>query len=197
MKYRSFVLLLAILIISLIAFAQDSKSDLSVNLTGTYTKNSGDSFVSQGATKSAGFLASYRFSFTPHQAVEANYGYSKNSQNYFNGDFTSVQAGLHELTGAYVLKATGSRFSPFALAGTGALVFSPTSNVDPFLGASTQARAVFLYGAGADYNLSSHFGIRAQYRGLVYKAPDFGISGLQTDVVTHTAEPSIGVVFRF
>jgi opacity protein-like surface antigen len=197
LKHRSCLFLLPVLISSLTTFAQDSKSDFSLNLTGTYTKNSGDSFVSQGATKSAGFLASYRFSFTPHQAVEANYGYSKNSQNYFNGDFISVQAGVHELTGAYVLKASNSRFSPFALAGTGALIFSPTSNVDPFLGASTQARAVFLYGAGADYNLSSHFGIRAQYRGLVYKAPDFGISGLQTDAVTHMAEPSIGLVFRF
>ena len=121
MKHRSCLFLLPVLIFSLTAFAQDSKSDFSLNLTGTYTKNSGDSFVSQGATKSAGFLASYRFSFTPHQAVEANYGYTKNSQNYFNGDFISVQAGVHELTGAYVLKASNSRFSPFAFAGTGAL----------------------------------------------------------------------------
>jgi hypothetical protein len=48
-----------------------------------------------------------------------------------------------------------------------------------------------------DYRLLGGLGLRLQYRGLVYKAPDFGISALSTDSWTHTAEPSVGLVLRF
>jgi hypothetical protein len=48
-----------------------------------------------------------------------------------------------------------------------------------------------------DYRLVRALGLRLQYRGLVYKAPDFGLAALSTDSWTHTAEPSVGLVFRF
>jgi hypothetical protein len=38
---------------------------------------------------------------------------------------------------------------------------------------------------------------RAEYRGYVYKAPDFNLASLNTDAWTHTAQPSAGIVFRF
>jgi hypothetical protein len=31
----------------------------------------------------------------------------------------------------------------------------------------------------------------------VYKAPDFNLTGLNTDSWTHIAQPSAGIVFRF
>jgi hypothetical protein len=39
--------------------------------------------------------------------------------------------------------------------------------------------------------------LRGEYRGFVYKDPDFGIKGLNSDTWTHTAQPSAGVVYRF
>jgi hypothetical protein len=39
--------------------------------------------------------------------------------------------------------------------------------------------------------------LRAEYRGFVYKNPDFGLASLKTDSWTHTAQPSAGIVFRF
>jgi hypothetical protein len=36
-----------------------------------------------------------------------------------------------------------------------------------------------------------------EYRGLVYSAPDFGLASLNTNTITHTAQPSAGIVFRF
>jgi len=36
-----------------------------------------------------------------------------------------------------------------------------------------------------------------QVRGLVYKAPDFYVSGLTTGVIGNLVEPSVGFVFRF
>lgn len=86
--------------------------------------------------------------------------------------------------------------SPYVLAEGGALVFNPTRNT-LVAGVDSQARGAFIYGAGGDFLLSKHFSLRAEYRGFVYKAPDFGLAALNTDAVTHTAQPSAGIVFRF
>jgi opacity protein-like surface antigen len=84
--------------------------------------------------------------------------------------------------------------TPFALAGAGALVFDPRN----FAGANTQTRAAFVYGAGADLNLSHRVFVRAEYRGLVYNSPTYDVPALAgLDRVTHRAEPSIGFGYRF
>ena len=84
--------------------------------------------------------------------------------------------------------------TPFAEAGVGALVFDP-KDAPPI---ATQARAAFVYGAGADINLSSRVFLRAEYRGLVYNSPTFDLTSTAgTDRVTHRAEPSLGCGYRF
>ena len=86
------------------------------------------------------------------------------------------------------------RFTPFAEAGVGALIFDPTD----LPGTSSQTRAAFVYGAGADFNITQHLFLRAQYRRLVYNSPTFDLlQALTYDRVTHRAEPSIGFGFRF
>ena len=90
------------------------------------------------------------------------------------------------------------RINPYVLAEGGALVFDPTGNSFGFVpGAQKQTVGVFTYGAGADFPLFNHVALRAEYRGLVYNAPDFGITSLNTNTITHAAQPSAGVVFRF
>jgi opacity protein-like surface antigen len=85
-------------------------------------------------------------------------------------------------------------FTPFALAGAGALVFDPKD----FSGASTQTRAAFVYGAGADFNFSPHVFLRAEYRGFVYNSPTFDLpAASRLDRVIHRAEPSVGFGYRF
>ena len=90
------------------------------------------------------------------------------------------------------------RISPYLLAEGGALVFDPTGNLFGTVpGAQRQAVGVFAYGGGADFPLVRHISLRAEYRGLVYNAPDFGLTALNTNTVTHTAQPSAGIVFHF
>lgn len=181
------------------AFAQSS-GDFSANLTGAFGTSTSGNGLTQTPTNSAGLLLSGRFNFGQFSAIEANYGYTKNSQKYLDqfGNFTAVQAGVHEVTGAYVLRMNHGPVRPFALAGGGLLVFDPTSANNPLLfTGSRQTRPTFLYGAGADIRLNRLVALRAQYRGLLYKAPTFGESSLDTGSVEHTAEPSVGLVVRF
>ena len=82
--------------------------------------------------------------------------------------------------------------SPFVLAGGGATFFDPRRG-----SVSEQSRGAFVYGAGVDVPVSKHFLVRAQYRGFVYKVPDFEQASLKIDKYTHAAVPSVGLVFTF
>ena len=178
------------------AFSQEGgRSDATVQAFGSFVKTTTDNGVQQGATNSGGVLASYRFFFTDNHGVEVNYGYSRNTQTY--GLVTGplgVKSNQNEVTAAYVYRHAVRHFTPFVEAGVGGLVFAPTDAP----GASTQARAAFVYGGGADFNITKRIFARAEYRGLVYNSPTFDLApALGTDRVTHRAEPSIGFGYRF
>jgi outer membrane immunogenic protein len=180
---------------SFTAFAQEDytrfKSEASVQALGSFVKQTTQDGIDQNATNSAGILATYRYYFSRHHGVEANYSWTSNTQTYtgFGADTNS-----HEISAAYVFRMPMRRWSPFVLAGAGALIFDP-KNV---AGANTQTRAAFMYGAGADINLTNHLFVRGEYRGFVYSSPTYDLAGLNgLDRVTHRAEPSIGFGWRF
>ena len=179
----------------LTAFAQEEytrfKSEASIQAQGSFVKQTTENGVDQDATDRAGVLATYRYYFTRHHGVEANYSWTPNAQTY--GGF-GVDTNSHEISAAYVFRMPMKRWSPFVLAGAAALIFDPRNAA----GASTQTRAAFVYGGGADFNLSDHLFVRGQYRGFVYNSPTYDLGSLNgLDRVTHRAEPSIGFGWRF
>jgi opacity protein-like surface antigen len=65
-------------------------------------------------------------------------------------------------------------------------------------GVGYQARAVGVYGAGIDADITSHLFVRAEYRGLIYDPPTYDLRVLAgMDRVTQRFEPSIGFGWRF
>jgi outer membrane immunogenic protein len=192
-------LLMGTALISLPAFSQEngpeSKSEASVSFFGAFLKNTNQNGVHQTSSDSGGVLASYRFFFTNHQGVEVNYGYSRNTVSYdFGAGPLGTSANQHEITGAYTLRFPMRRITPFVQAGIGGLIFAPRD----FVGADTQGRVAFLYGGGADFNISKRIFVRAAYRGLVFNTPTFDIlNNLGADRTTHQAEPTIGLGFKF
>ena len=58
-------------------------------------------------------------------------------------------------------------------------------------------KPVFVYGAGLDWGLVPHLGLRFQYRGNLYKAPDLTTVYTSTGAFMHSSEPTLGVYFRF
>jgi outer membrane immunogenic protein len=178
------------------AFSQEAgRSEVTVQAFGSFVKSTTDNGVQQGATNSGGVLASYRFFFSNNHGVEVNYGHSLNTQTFgLAGGPLGVNSHQHEVTAAYVYRHPLKHFTPFVEAGVGGLVFDPKDAP----GASTQARVAFVYGGGADFNITKRVFLRAEYRGLVYNSPTFDLaSTVGTDRVTHRAEPSIGFGYRF
>jgi len=186
-------------LLSLPAFSQDEnpqyKSEASVQAFGSFLKTTTSNGIDQRATDSGGVLASYRYFFNNNHGVEVNYGHSLNTQSY--GLATGplgVNTHSNELTAAYVFRYPLKKVTPFVEAGVGGLVFNPKDAP----GASTQARAAFVYGGGADLKLTQRIFLRAEYRGLVYSSPTFDLTAFSgLDRVTHRAEPSIGFGYRF
>jgi hypothetical protein len=107
---------------------------------------------------------------------------------------------VYEFTGAALFQGPrAKRFETFFQVGVGALTFLPTQNLSPYW---VLFRPVMVFGAGVDHRLSSHWALRAEYRGLLYRSPSFdGIRTADTDVPTSklytvTSEPTIGIVYR-
>jgi outer membrane immunogenic protein len=181
------------------AVAQESRSEISVQGNGFFTKDSTGQGLRQKATDTGGFLVGYRYNLNRWLAAETNYGFARNTQEYSSLGTSGIQSDVHQFTGGLVFKLPHPglfRVNPYLLAGGGALLFNPRDN-SLLAGAETQARGAFVYGGGADFLLSRHFSLRTEYRGLVYKSPDFGLSSLNNDALTHTAQPSAGIAFRF
>jgi opacity protein-like surface antigen len=195
-----FAILVVLGVSSATAFAQvEQPSQITIQATGLVTKSTNDQTPSHEATKSGGFLVGYSYQFNKWFGAEGNYGFSRNTQKYFSGGgLTPVESDFHQYTGALVvhLPARVRTFRPYALAGGGALVFDPTNRY-ALAGADRQTRGTFLYGGGANFDLTNHLGLRMEYRGLVYKVPDYTISTLNLNRFTHLAQPSAGVFFRF
>jgi len=201
---RSTILLIAgmVVLFSLGATTQEIPSEISLQGTGFFTRDTTGQGTTQRGTETGGFLVGYRYHFNRWLAADTVYGYGRNTQQYFgSAGLTRVQSNIHQATGGFVVSLPTSakfRLSPYLLAEGGALVFDPTNNTfGTVTGARRQAVGVFVYGGGVDYPVIKYLSLRAEYRGLVYNAPDFGLAGLNTDKITHTAQPSAGVVFRF
>ena len=202
---RTAILILAVVsLLSVGATAQGTRSEVSVQGTGIFTKDSNGQGVLQQSTQTGGVLGTYRYRINHWFSAEAAYGWNRNSQLFSTpGGSARVQTDMHQVTGALVVNLPAlqsfKNMHPYVLAGGGALIFDPTNNGGGVLGVQRQTVGTFVYGGGADFPIPKldRLALRLEYRGLVYNAPNFGLSNLDTGKVTHTAVPSAGLVFRF
>lgn len=171
--------------------------------------------TTQGPSQSSGVLGSFRQSFKPWLGYGVNFGYTRLTENYSHGEafpgsssFTqgSIGASAYELTIASVFQGPSTKhFSTFGQFGGGGLFFRPTESELPVsqMPVREQTRPTMLFGVGMNYRLSSHLDLRAEYRGLFYKSPDFtlppydGSNFPMSRLFTVTNEPAISLVYRF
>lgn len=200
------VALAVILSFASLAFAQDeARYDVSISAGAAFSRtvNSTNGTVTLEPTTALNIAGSARYHFNRFTALEFNIGRTSNSQVFLvPPDSYRVKTGITEYNAAFVLTpATWGKFQPFLLGGAGGLHFSAgTQYIDtvesPF-GATAQTALAFVYGGGTDYVIWRGLGIRLQYRGLLFKAPDFGRTILFPGARGHMAEPMVGIVAKF
>jgi opacity protein-like surface antigen len=125
---RAAVVVSILALVSITTVAQENRSEISIQGTGFFTKDTAGNGVFERANETGGFLLGYRYNFNRWLAAEANYGYHRNAQFYFAGAPAHVQSD-YQITGSAVVHLPSfARPQPYALAGAGALVFDPTGN---------------------------------------------------------------------
>jgi outer membrane immunogenic protein len=199
---RSIFLGCAVVLLTLAATAQENRSEISLQGNGFFTRDASGNGTAYSTTETGGLLATYRYHLNRWISAEGVYGYDLDSQKYSaSSEGFRIQSGIHQFTGGLVFNLpsrASSRFNPYILAGGGALVFEPTGNLsNTVAGAQSQAKGAFVYGVGFNYAIRKRWSVRAEFRGLVYSAPDFGFVGFNTNSVTLTAVPSLGISYRF
>jgi len=197
-KFALFALLLTLSAVA--GRAQESRQDVSISGSAVlepFVSSSTDVKVS--SKRGLGALISYRFMLTPRGAVEANYGYSQNSIHYNAPSYNyQVNTRTQEVTAAYVYNFNFHNFNPFVEGGGGALLWGNIRNLGTTtLDVKSQTTIVGLYGAGIAYEISPSFDIRAEYRGIFSKVPNFGDSPLTTNKYYNISNPVIGVAYHF
>lgn len=201
--------------------AQDKRFDFSANGALIVTDQSNGHGITQTATEGGGGFGTFRVRFNPKHSIVFAYGRFKNSQIYRTFDDFHILTNISEYSFAYMYTPfRKGRFETFVLGGGGVLGFSPRStwvifppiapnvpnNIQINLHAGKQSQLALQYGFGVDYRIPhlTRFALRLQYRGFLYKDPDFKIDANSgsavsffTGAISHMAEPSAGLVFRF
>jgi opacity protein-like surface antigen len=202
-----------------------AQTDVAISGYGAFNQSTSSSATIQKPSDQAGFLIEARHISNPLVGYEVTYAYNRANQAYAtsqpqvcpafgcSSSTAAVQANAHEITADWVASLKILNVKPFALAGGGVLVTVPEGGsvttvgcglLNPLCSSSTtpastqtQAKAMFVYGAGVDVAVLPHLGLRFQYRGRVYKAPDLVTAFSSTDKFTRTSEPVLGVFLRF
>ncbi len=196
------------------ALAVRAQTDAALSLYGAFTGTTTGNNVQQSPSNAAGGIVELRHIRNPLIGYEATYSYNRANQVYSYSSIavpatgsvcaspciapsdvpTSVSASAHEITGDWVASVKVANLRPFALAGVGVIFDVPVSSSTG--ATSTTTKPVYVYGGGIDWGLLPHLGLRFQYRGNLYQAPNLSKLYTSVDAFTHTAEPMIGVYFR-
>jgi hypothetical protein len=179
-----------------------SRTDIGVSLYGAFSGATSGNNVQESPSNSAGGMIEVRHIVNPIIGYEGTYSFNRGNQTYtscpslFNPlcEKIPVLANAHEVSGDWVASLKISNLRPFALAGVGFLFDVPASGQT---GTTVNTKPMFVYGAGLDWGILPHLGIRGQFRGNVYRAPELTTAIGSTGAFMHTSEPMIGAYFRF
>jgi len=205
--------------------ASQAQTSVALGVYGAFNGTTSGNGTEQSPANQAGGLFEFRQIKNPLVGYEATYSYNRGDQSLSNSfssppcptsgcsvSTAAIANNAHEVTGDWIVSLHGANLRPFALAGGGLLLNVPSggtvttttcNNLNPLCSQSTSAAAtrtstegIFSYGAGLDWELLPHLGLRFQYRGNVYKAPAIANAFSSTNAFTHNAEPVIGIYFR-
>lgn len=175
--------------------------------------------IVQDTAPSAGFLGTFRQTFSPWLGYSVNLGYARVSEHYRGYDIGinnnnyvdgfNVSTNVYESSITYVAHTrVNKRYSIFGDVGPGLSTFLPIHRGPdaasfvpfqyPFLVPNVQVRPTGVFGAGIDLYLTQHIDLRAEYRGLLYKNPDFNTGDAPySKLLTVTNEPTVSLVYNF
>jgi opacity protein-like surface antigen len=177
---------------ALFSASAQAQTDVAASLYGSFSGTTTGNGTFQSPSASAGVLLELRHISNPLVGYELNYAFNRANQNYNN--FEEIKAAAHEVGADWVVSFPVLMLKPFVLAGGGLIFFHPNGDQPD---GKSDTKPVFVYGAGLDWTVIPHLGLRFQYRGNLYHAPDLSHIFPPSDELTHAAQPMIGAYLRF
>jgi hypothetical protein len=182
------------------------------SLTPTRLQNgSHGELATESASPAAGALGTFRQSFTPWLGYSVNMGFTRTTLHYTNGaSYGSAgtaanyytPADQYELSLSYVAqKHITPRLTGFFDLGAGMQSFLPENRGAKPLGTPLYEtppvtfRPLGVGGLGVDYHFSPALALRAEYRGLLSKYPDF--AGVGPRLISVSSQPTVSVTYTF
>jgi hypothetical protein len=169
--------------------------------------NCGTNDITQFGSNTLGALVSIHYPAKPYFGLEFNYSFARYTENYKGPAVTGflpsgstnfqIQTKVNEYTFGYLIEPPYTIFGlqPFFSAGGGPMAFTPTprgGQEEP-----EKARLVYYYSLGFQKDVSPHLGVRAGFRELFFKDPDFGQNYLTILKQATTYEPMVGFYIRY
>ncbi|MGA2049438.1 MAG: outer membrane beta-barrel protein [Terracidiphilus sp.] len=184
-----------------------SQTDVSVSIYGAFSGATTGDGIYQSPSNAAGGIFEVRHISNPILGFEGTYSFNRANQVYTPqvacpvvGILPScppppaiVSSNAHELTADWVPSVKFANLRPFGVLGLGLLLNEPSSGQ---VNTTSSNKGAFVYGAGLDWGLLPHIGVRLQYRGNLYHAPDLTTLYGSSGAFMRTSEPMIGVYLR-
>ena len=186
-------------------------------LTATRIENgTSGGFITQSLHPSPGVLATFRQSFLPWLGYSVNVGYTRASEHNTNnagselpGTYSNfyVPNNVWELSFTHVAQIhLNHKLTAFTEEGAGFLAFQPAKRGSTYtipsglsggccVAVGTDFRPLIVFAVGADYHFNAQWALRGEYRGLLYKFPDYGQAIPR--LITLGSEPTVSLTYTF
>lgn len=172
------------------------QTSIAVSFYGNFPSSSSNNRAIQTPAHAPGWLIEMRHISNPWMGYEINLSGNGADQHYMEdvGYLQTVKAHATEAGADWVVSMPLGELRPFANAGVGLIFFRPSGD-QPL--ATSKTKPAFQYAAGADWNFSSHLGLRFQFRGSLYHAPALAKPVVDTHELIEAAQPTIGAFYYF
>ncbi len=162
------------------------------SITQTITHNPGGAVEGRYRKNN---LTGFGISFSYNPSTQ-NFAPSSGSCGYYCGQPNySISSQDSKFDIEYVPSMEMGKMRPFALAGFGFYIGAGSTSLA--IPVNTVVRPMFVFGGGSDFAITDRFGVRAQFRYNLYKAPNLVMNYPTTGQMVKAAEPMFGFYYRF
>ncbi len=185
------------------ATAAHAQTDVALSAYRTFTSTTSGNGTAQTPSNAIGGMLEVRHISKPLIGYELTYSYNRANQAYApkigscgfvcaNAPISLTASG-NQVALDWVISHKYGSLRPFAVTGLGLFIDAPSANI---YYANMVVRPTYVYGGGVDWGFMPHFGLRIQYRGNLYKAPDLSTNYNSTGAFTQSGEPMFGLYFH-
>jgi len=184
--------------------AAQRQFDIGASVNQSMTAASSGNGTLDTPTNGLGGLLEIRYIQKPLLGLEFVYGMNEMDTTFSpktgacgyvcSQPITKLSVKANNVAFDYVPSRSFGKLRVFALAGVG---FNITSATATTYGVREVIRGAYNFGGGVDYTLTTHIGVRAQFRDFLFKAPNNSSLYPATGIMTYSAQPMGGIYYKF